>query len=60
MYADDMVIFADSPEGLRKMLNSVHSYTDEWSLSVNLAKTKVVVFRKVAKYIVMNIGYTIM
>jgi hypothetical protein len=38
MYADDMVIFADSPEGLQKMLNSVHSYPDEWSLRVNVEK----------------------
>ena len=49
MYADDMVIFADSPEGLQKMLNSVHSYTDEWSLRVNVEKTKVVVFRNGGK-----------
>jgi hypothetical protein len=38
MYADDMAIFADSPEGLQKMLNSVHSYTDEWSFRVNVEK----------------------
>ena len=49
MYADVMVIFAESPEGLQKMLNSVHSYTDEWSLRVDVEKTKVVVFRNGGK-----------
>jgi hypothetical protein len=43
------VLIADSPEGLQKMLNSVHSNTDEWSISVNVAKTKVVVFRNGGK-----------
>jgi hypothetical protein len=49
VYADDMVIFAESPEGLQKMLNTLHSYTEEWSLSVNIPKTKVVVFRNGGK-----------
>jgi hypothetical protein len=49
MYADDMEIFAESPEGLQKMLNTLHSYTEEWSLSVNIPKTKVVVFRNGGK-----------
>ena len=44
-----MVIFAESPEGLQKMLNTLHSYTEEWSLSVNIPKTKVVVFRNGGK-----------
>ena len=45
MYADDMVIFSDSVNGLQSMLNSLSSYTDKWSLTVNVAKTKIMVFR---------------
>jgi hypothetical protein len=29
MYADDMVIFVESPEGLQKMLNTLQGYTKE-------------------------------
>ncbi|XP_062577027.1 uncharacterized protein LOC134238927 [Saccostrea cucullata] len=46
---DDMVIFAESPEGLQKMLNTLYNYTEEWSLSVNVTKTKIVVFRNGGK-----------
>ena len=49
MYADDMVIFAESHEGLQKMLNTQHSYTQEWNLSVYIPKTKVVMFRNCGK-----------
>ena len=45
MYADDMVIFSQSISGLQSMLNSLSTYTAKWSLSVNVEKTKIVVFR---------------
>lgn len=45
MYADDTVLLAESPEGLQDMLNTLHRYTDEWNLSVNVQKTKIVIFR---------------
>ena len=46
LYADDMVLFSDSPEGLQKMLDVLYSYCNDWKLSVNVSKTKIVVFRK--------------
>ena len=45
-YADDIVIFAESPEELQIALDTVRSYCDTWKLQVNVSKTKVVVFSK--------------
>ena len=45
MYADDMVVFSESASGLQFLLNSLVMYTDKWSLSVNVNKTKCMVFR---------------
>ena len=49
MYADDMVIFAESAEELQAMLNTLHSYTTKWNLTVNVEKTKIVIFRNGGK-----------
>ena len=45
MYADDMVLLVEKPEGLQKMINSLFNYTQNWNLTVNTNKTKIVVFR---------------
>jgi negative regulator of genetic competence, sporulation and motility len=45
MYADDMVFFSESVEGLQAMLDTLYNYTEKWKLSVNINKTKIVVFR---------------
>ena len=45
MYADDMVIFAESAEELQAMLNTLYSYTTKWNFTVNVEKTKIVIFR---------------
>ena len=49
MYADDMVLLAETPEGLQSMLHSLESYTNDWTLKVNVDKTKVVIFRNGGK-----------
>ena len=46
LFADDMVILAETPEDLQKSLNSLYEYCNKWSLEVNTEKTKVMVFRK--------------
>ena len=46
MFADDTVIFANSPDELQIMLNSLHKYVSSWNLTENSAKTKVLVFSK--------------
>ena len=49
MYADDMVLLAESPEGLQQNINALLNYTMKWDLTVNTNKTKIVVFRNGGK-----------
>ena len=44
MYADDIVLLPESPIGLQNCLNNLLEYCLQWKLSVNLKKTKVIIF----------------
>jgi len=44
MYADDMVIFSETAEGLQAMLDTLYDHKEKWKLSVNINKIKIVVF----------------
>ena len=44
MYADHVVILAESENELQTCLNELSSFCDEWKLSINLNKTKCIVF----------------
>ena len=46
LFADDMVLLSKSASGLQAQLNSLVNYCDVWGLSVNIDKTKVVVFQR--------------
>ena len=46
MYADDIVVFSETAEGLQNGLNCMYQYCQKWKLSVNTQKSKVMVFRK--------------
>ena len=46
LYADDTVIMAESEDDLQDALNRLHSYCEEWSLNINLDKTKIVIFSR--------------
>ena len=46
IFADDAVIFSETIEGLQESLNNLKQYCDKWNLSVNIDKTKIMVFRK--------------
>ena len=46
LYEDDIVIFANSAEQLQESLNLLSDYWRRWKLTVNVSKTKVIVFRK--------------
>jgi hypothetical protein len=45
--ADDMILFSESTKGLQDMLDTLllYTWTCQWSLTVNIAKTKIMVFR---------------
>jgi hypothetical protein len=46
LFADDAVLISESKEGLQETLNSLELYCTKWNLTVNIEKTKVIVFRK--------------
>ena len=46
LYADDTVIFSKTAKGLQNALNMFEKYCELWKLTVNISKTKIVVFMK--------------
>lgn len=46
LYADDTVIMSETEDGLQHALNVFHEYCKDWKLTVNVDKTKVLVFSK--------------
>ena len=46
LYADDTIIFAETPEELQKALDAVDSYCQTWHLTVNASMTKIVIFSR--------------
>ena len=49
MYADDMVLIAESPSGLQQLIDNLYIYNSECNLGLNVDKTKIVVFRNGGK-----------
>jgi len=46
LYADDIVLFADSKAELQTSLNALYDYCQKWKLVVNTNKTKIMFFSK--------------
>lgn len=46
LYADDTVIMAENEHDLQSALNATYDYCKQWQLTVNTAKTKIVVFSR--------------
>ena len=44
LFADDTVLFSNSKEDLQHMLNLFEQYCDQWKLTVNISKTKILIF----------------
>ena len=44
MFADDLVIFSQSHSGLQNCLDKLGLYCEKWFLTVNLSKTKIMIF----------------
>ena len=49
LYADDLVIFSRSANGLQTLLNKLESYCEKTELTLNLDKTKVIIFNNCGK-----------
>ena len=46
MFADDLVILSESAKGLQNAIDRLQNYCTKWGLTVNIDKTKVVIFNK--------------
>ena len=46
LYADDTIVLAESSSELQKTLDAVHQYCENWKLTVDTDKTKIVIFSK--------------
>ena len=44
LYADDTVIMSDCPIDFQRSLDAFNNYCNEWHLTVNFQKTKVLIF----------------
>ena len=49
LYADDLVLISESAIGLQNSLNILSCYSDKWNLTVNLDKTKSMIFKKAGR-----------
>ena len=48
-FADDIVLIADHPEGLTSMIKTLEKFVKKNKLSINIEKTKVLIFKKRGK-----------
>jgi hypothetical protein len=46
LYADDVVVFANSASELQCQMDKLYQYCNKWKLRLNTSKSKIVVFRK--------------
>ena len=49
LYADDTVLFAESEEELKTLLNDFWKYCNDWKLTINPEKSKIMVFGERAR-----------
>lgn len=46
MYANDLVFFSDTEEGLQNLIDKLGEYCEKWRLEVNVKNTKTMVFNR--------------
>ena len=49
LYADDLVLFSSTADGLQNSLNKLNLYCKEWGLEVNKKKSKCMIFNKAGR-----------
>ena len=54
LWADDIVMFSETKEGLQQCLDNLSKYCKEWKLEINFKKTKSIIFNKTGKNIKEN------
>ena len=50
LYADDIVLLADSPECLQQLIDLFRRYCLDWALTVNARKSKAMIFNKPSSF----------
>ena len=55
LYADDLVLLSETPEGLQSAVSKLQNYCHQWRLTINVKKTKTLVFNKGGRLINPNI-----
>ena len=46
LFADDLMLLSPTKEGLQQHLDLMHRFCQTWALTINLSKTKIMVFQK--------------
>ena len=49
LYADDLVLLSESPQGLQNSLTKLSHYGHEWGLQINISKPKSLVFNNTGR-----------
>ena len=44
LFADDLILCSETPEGLQKLIDGLYKFCSKWHLIVNLTKTNVLIF----------------
>ena len=57
IWADDLVILSETEDGLNNMLKELALYTEENSLTINIDKTKAMIFNKTGRLMRRNFKY---
>ena len=57
LFADDTVLFADTLEELQILMDNLHEYYCKWNISVNITKTKSMVFKSGNRRENLNLQY---
>ena len=57
LWADDLVMFSETKEGLTKMIGRLSTFASENGLTINVDKTKCMVFNKSGRHIRCTIPY---
>ena len=57
IWADDLIMFSESEDGLNDLLKELSVFTEENNMSVNIDKTKAMIFNKTGKFMKRNFIY---
>ena len=51
MYADDVILLSSFAAGLQQKLDLLQTFCEYWCLSINIEKTKILIFNKAGRLI---------